>query len=212
MIQSITVDSTETQSELCILGAALGVDKSPYNQIAHRHPYTAIYSLLFAPYKYTPVVFCEIGIGTTRSLHVWSRYFESPETKIVGFDIGTELVDIVRQMNIPHVTSAWMDVTKSDSIAAALRDVGKPIDVLLDDSSHALVDQVRIIEQGLPFVKSGGLIIVEDVSRHTPNIEYQTALTPLLDKFSYVSFMVTEHALRWSPGWDNDKLLVLIKK
>ena len=212
MLQSITVDSTRTCSDLCEIGAALGVDKSPYNRVAHRHPYTAVYSLLFARFKTAPVVFCEIGIGTTRSLQLWSHYFESPEATIYGFDCDTALVESVRTMNLPHVTSAWMDVEKADTISETLRVIGKPIDVLIDDSIHNVESQIQIITRAVPFLKSGGILIIEDVSRGTPEETYRAALAPILGNFSYASFVVTEHALRWSPGWDNDKLLVLIKK
>lgn len=211
-IQSITVDSTETQSELCCLGAIMGVDKSPYNRISHRHPYTAIYSLLFAHLKMAPLQFCEIGIGTTRSLQMWSRYFESSDARIYGFDLDKELVDLVQKQDMPRITAAIMDVEQADSITEALRAIGRPLDVLLDDSSHHFEDEIRIIECSLPFIKSGGMIIIEDVYRDIPIEKYTTALSALLHNFSYASFVVTDHKNRWSPGWDNDRLLVLIKK
>ena len=211
-IQSITIDSSATCSDLCKFGAVLGVDKSPYNTQRHRHPYTAVYSLLFSRYRYSPVVFAEIGIGTSRSINMWRQFFESPNAHIACFDVDTNLVAFMNTMALSNVHPAYMDVSKPETIATALREVGQPLDVLLDDSSHSLNDQVNIVREAIPYLKSGGLLIIEDVSRAIPNAEYNKALEPLLGAFSYVSFIVTEHALKWSPGWDNDKLLVFIKK
>ena len=56
------------------------------------------------------------------------------------------------------------------------------------------------------------MIIIEDVNRNEPEVTYFNYLKDILHMFSFVSFILTEHTNRYSPGWNNDKLLVLIKK
>jgi hypothetical protein len=56
------------------------------------------------------------------------------------------------------------------------------------------------------------MIIIEDVSRDEPEERYIKILEDIKNEFSFVSFIQTEHENRYSPGWNNDKLLVLVKK
>jgi hypothetical protein len=105
-----------------------------------------------------------------------------------------------------------MDVGIAESITSSLTATGGNLDILLDDSSHDAAHQDLIIHQALPFVRSGGMIIIEDINRDEPEEKYFNIIKDILHEFSFVSFVVTEHTNRYSPGWNNDKLLVMIKK
>jgi predicted O-methyltransferase YrrM len=104
-----------------------------------------------------------------------------------------------------------MDVTEEVSVKSALEKTGGNLDVILDDSSHNPNDQKIIIHEGLKYLRSGGMIIIEDVERKEPESSYEDILKDIRDEFSFISFIITEHANKYSPGWDNDKLLVLVK-
>jgi predicted O-methyltransferase YrrM len=105
-----------------------------------------------------------------------------------------------------------MDVGEEESIRRGLGATGGDLDVILDDSSHGVDDQIRIIKQAIPFLRPGGVIIIEDIFRDTPEERYEEGLADVLDQFSMAMFVVTEHERRYSPGWNNDKLLFLVKK
>ena len=47
-INKLTIDSTFSKTELCNLGKDFPTDKSPYSEKKHRHPFTAVYDLLFS--------------------------------------------------------------------------------------------------------------------------------------------------------------------
>jgi len=211
-IQSITVDSTAAETHLCMLGSNYKTDKSPYNDVGHRHPYTAVYSLFFSRFRFQPVRFVEIGIAGGNSILLWRTYFTHKDTHIFGFDRDKNFLQNTLNFGLPGVSVGEMDVYEEDSIRKGLEATGGNLDVLLDDSSHGLVDQIRIIKQGLPFVKPGGLIVIEDIFRDTPEEKYEEALADVLDQFSLAMFVTTEHERRYSPGWNNDKLLFLVKK
>lgn len=211
-IQTLSIDSSESKTILCEIGAACGTDKSPYNTVAHRHPYTAVYSLLLSRYITTPVKFCEIGIAGGASILMWRYFFQHKNTEIHCFDSDSNFIENVRRMNMPNVFPGYMDVFKEETITKALKDAGGEFDVILDDSTHGIIDQVRIIRAGLPFLKSGGMFIIEDIYRDKPDGAYDEALKDVLDNFCYASHIITEHKDRFSPGWNNDKLLILIKK
>ena len=72
-IEKLVVDSTESVTDLCRLGVKHPTDKSPYNESdsLHKHPYTAVYNLLFSYMRYNPIVLGEIGILDNMSMKCW---------------------------------------------------------------------------------------------------------------------------------------------
>lgn len=204
------LDSKNKVTHLCHLGGAVGTDKSPLNPQGHRHPYTALYSLLLSQYRFQDVRFAEIGIAMGASAAMWSNFFTKGQ--IFMFDSDTNFIQNCRSYNLPRVQCAHMDVFQQESIVSSLQAIGGNLDVLLDDSTHGIDDQIRIIEAALPYIRPGGMILVEDVFRDTPEEEYEKRLEHILDLFSFCSFLTTEHDNKFSGTWNNDKVLVLIKK
>jgi len=210
MIPTLVIDSTNCPTPLCIIGSMTGADKSPYNNSGHRHPYTPIYNMLLAQYKSRPVRFAEIGVAGGASVLMWNKYFENGT--FYFFDRDQNFLDHSKRLTGPNNTFILMDVIQEESVKSALESTGGNLDVLLDDSSHNPNDQNRIIHQGLKYIRSGGMIIIEDIERKEPESSYEEILKDIKDEFSFISFIIVEHANKYSPGWDNDKLLILVKK
>lgn len=78
-----------------------------------------------------------------------------------------------------------MDVREEAKIQEPLQHL-PPLDVLLDDSSHEFEDMIRIIKTGLPFVKPGGLIIIEDIHRDWDEAKFETALEDVKNQFTFL--------------------------
>jgi len=212
-IQRITIDSSDAMTELCFLGKSTGSDKSPYNTCRHRHPYTAVYNMLFSPLKNQLIHFAEIGVAIGCSAILWDLYFTHQGTQLHYFDRDEGFLENGRERTSSRTKYSLMDVSIDGDVVRALKGSrGEGLyDVILDDSSHEHGHQIRIIKEGLPLLKQGGLLIVEDVFRATPEEEYTRELTDILPQCSAAYFVLCEHKDRWSPGWDNDKLLVLVK-
>ncbi len=211
-IPSMTIDSSETKSELCLLGARFFADKSPYNPNGHRHPYTAVYNMLFGRFRFQPCRFAEIGIAGGSSIIMWRHYFLNTLTRIYGFDRDLNFIEHLKQIQLPDVFAEEMDVFHEESIRKGFEKIGGNLDIILDDSTHGLPEQVKIIKVGLEFLKPGGMILVEDIFHRIPNEDYEQALESIQDQCSVITFLVTEHKNKYSPGWDNDKLLLVVKK
>ena len=211
MIPTLVIDSSKCITELCVIGAGFSTDKSPLNRNGHRHPYTPVYNLLMSKYRNSNVRFSEIGVAGGASVAMWNRYFENGT--FYFFDRDQNFLDHASQI-VPSNNNNFfiMDVIRPESIKESLEKTGGNLDILLDDSSHNPNDQNHIIHQGLPFVKSGGMIIIEDVSRAEPEETYMNILKDIQDQFSFISFILTEHSNKFSGEWNNDKLLVLVKK
>jgi len=221
-IQHIVIDSTKAYTELCHFGKICGIDKSPYNESenGHRHPYSAVYSMLFSPLKNKPIMFAEIGIGGGGSVLCWWNYFKN--ARLSFFDRDQNLLDNVNNFNFPHNKpyTGLVDVRVDGEIGAAIMNAciadasGVPLrffDVILDDSSHDYTDQIRIIKECWPLINPGGYMILEDVFRKTCEADYERDLENILLECAEAYFVVCNHEERYSPGWNNDKLLVLVK-
>jgi len=211
MIPSIVINSTYATTELCMIGKYWGTDKTPLNENGHRHPYTAVYSLLFGALRYRPCRFAEIGVAGGASVMMWNNYFK--DAQLYFYDRDTNFLNEASEF-VPKERNTFleMDVKIEASIKNGLKSAGGNLDILLDDSSHTFEDQILIIKTGIPYVKSGGMIVIEDVFRNESEEKYYNELKDVLHEFSQTFFITTDHLLRYSPGWDNDKLLVLIKK
>lgn len=212
MIPTFLLDSTRAPCELDVLGAKYGADKSPFNPYSHRHPYTPFYSMLFESRRNQPLRFCEIGVAGGASVHMWANYF--PNGELFFFDRDMNFLRNAREFGYPHTRFHPMDVSDADSINEGFAEqlTGGSLDVILDDSSHDLGHQKILIPEALKFLKPGGILLIEDVFRSIPNEEYYSILEPIKDQLGYFAFFETEHANKYSPGWDNDKILMIVKK
>jgi predicted O-methyltransferase YrrM len=213
-MNSITIDSSDCRSTLCRLCAESGTDKCPYNLHGHRHPYSVPYSLFFEPLKNKPIKFAEIGVFRGASLRAWRSFFTNPNARIFGYDRDIPNLEFIATMGLPNVALDTMDASKSESIREKLQQAtqdGELFDVILDDASHDPADQCEVIKTALPFLKQGGLLIIEDIFRERPTKPYEEVFPQIQDLVSFHTFIVCDHALRYSPGWNNDKLLVFVR-
>ena len=208
-IPVFTLESSRATTELCILGGHCRTDKSPLNTVGHRHPYTPFYSGLFAPYKNKPIHFAEIGVAGGSSVAMWSRYFT--QATFSFYDKDQNFLDNSQRFQIPRAKFYQMDVAVPESIRAGFAAPGELFDIILDDSSHDVWDQKKIVGEVFPFLKPGGIFLIEDVFRNLDNQLYMDIISPYLSQIAFFGFYEMEHKDKWSPGWDNDKILMLVK-
>jgi SAM-dependent methyltransferase len=206
---TITIDSTNHKTYLCSVGEFLATDKSPFCPEGHRHPYTAIYNLLFAPLKNKEISFAEIGVWRSASMKLWSSFF--PKGKIYGFDYNNEFLHKCNSYNLPNVTVSHMDVKNEESIRNGFMIPDTKYDVIIDDSSHDFDDQIRIIKTTYDLVKPGGYLIIEDIYEKDDENTFINAISDILGEFSFYTFLKASHDNTWTDGLNNNKMLVLIK-
>jgi glycosyltransferase involved in cell wall biosynthesis len=211
-IKSITIDTTGTVSNLCEIAMEFNSDKCPYSKettSGHRHPYTPAYEDLFSHLRNENINVLEIGIEKNDSINIWRKYF--PSANIYGFEFNEEYLENARNQNLANVFYEKIDVTNSSSIKQTFQKVGIKYDIIIDDSTHVFEDQIKVIHNSLEYLNENGILVVEDIFRDRSEEDYQKELQGVLKYFSSATFITTEHENRYSPGWDNDKLLVLVR-
>lgn len=208
-IQKLRVDSSDSVTDLCELGIKYGTDKSPYNtnNSLHKHAYTAIYNLLFLSLRYKEINIAEIGILDNMSMLCWREFF--PKAKLYGFEyFDNKLVKAIND-KLENTTYHKLDITNEDSIKNNFKKINIKYDIIIEDSTHIFEDQIRFINNTYQYLNEGGIMIIEDIFINADENLYQQALFGVSEYFSSATFIFADHNLKASPGWNNDKLLVL---
>jgi hypothetical protein len=215
-INSITIDSSKSKTDLCELGSKYPTDKSPYatenyntpNGSGHRHPYTSVYNFIFSTLRYQKIKLAEIGILDNMSMTCWREYF--PNAELFGFEFNQKYIESAEKSNLPNTTYDYINVRDVNSIINCLEKHGK-FDIIIDDSTHVFEDQIRFCNIAYKHLNEGGILIIEDIFRSKSEEKYEEGLKEISKYFSTMTFVLTEHELLYSPGWDNDKLLILFR-
>ncbi|MDC3090817.1 hypothetical protein OA848_00355 [Rickettsiales bacterium] len=205
-------DSSYINSELCALGKKYGTDKSPYNKELHRQAYTAFYSLIFSSLKNKKIYFAEIGILNNASIKMWKKFF--PYAIIYGFEFFDRYILAAKKDKLKEVFYQKIDVKKRSSIGSTFRKLKKKFNIIIDDSTHQFNDQINVIKEVIPFLETGGYLVIEDIpindKSFTEDIFYEK-LKNELKFFDFISFIDCNHIIRCSKGSNNTRLLILIR-
>ena len=123
------------------------------------HSYLSVYDKLFGHRKYESLTILEIGILWGGSLLLWAAYF--PNAEIVGVDIRK-----LRDINHPRIHPIYQDVKQVDDF------IFNHFDIIIDDGSHKIQDQLFSVRKFYRMLKNDGLLIIEDVKgKHKPVFE-----------------------------------------
>jgi predicted O-methyltransferase YrrM len=154
----------------------------------------------------------EIGIFRGASILAWRMFFS--RARIYGFDIDTEAMTHIRKLDLPGVVIDEMDATKADSMESVFQRHmadGELFDVILDDALHEVSQQAVTIKTCINKLKQGGLLIIEDIFRDQDHKPYIDAMAEVKSLISFSTFIICDHKDRYSPGWNNDKMLVIVR-
>jgi hypothetical protein len=119
-----------------------------YFEIYHRH---------FAPYRGREVTVVEFGVLHGGSLQMWKHYF-GPRARVIGVDVNPEC----KKLEEEQVEIVIGDQADRSFLQSLGQSTG-PIDVVLDDGGHQMVQQLATFEEMFPFVKAGGVYLTEDL-------------------------------------------------
>ena len=165
---------------LCRLGHKYGTDKCP--QI--KHCYTPFYYELFNDKRESIQKVLEVGIGNTRrnkhqlkvvselgfkhvlqrgaSLRMWRDFF--PNARVFGADIIPETM-----FTDERIHTYLCDEKKEEDIVTLIKTIGSDVDMVIDDASHHVADQVFLAKNLLPLLQKNVTYVIEDV-RHSQYI------------------------------------------
>ena len=142
---------------LCGLARKYKCDKAFDPALEHCHTYTKVYHHLYEGTQEQVRAVLEVGVNTGASLRMWRDYF--PRAMVVGLDIDAKCLFHEDRIRCCHA-----DQTDDRSLMNAMVLAGIPLyDLIIDDGSHVLWDQVFTMQQLLRYLAPDGLYFVEDV-------------------------------------------------
>lgn len=133
-----------------------GTDKDTF------HSYTGAYEFLLSPYKNREIDLLEIGVQYGGSSLLWHDYL--PQAKLVLVDMYNSMHPSISERMIDgrwnyYIADAYIDET----VSIIMQKHPKGFDVALDDGPHTLETQILFIQKYLPYMKPGGIMIIEDI-------------------------------------------------
>jgi len=140
--------------QLTNLGLKYGTDKCTY------HNYTDFYESLFYYNKDNVKLFFEVGVASGASIKMWRDYFKNSTIHCFDYDINLSK----NVANLQNVFFHYTNQESKDSLKASLN--GIPLnsaDIIIDDGGHFSSQQRNTIEVFWPYLKSGGIYIIEDI-------------------------------------------------
>jgi len=210
--------SLERMSELGRLADLHGSDKGT-RMSAHR--YTRVYDRLFHSLRSEHITFVEIGLmrresrrastgtdGTNPvpmnrapSLEMWRNYF--PNATIFGFDI-----DDFSSVKIDRCAILRGDMSCVDDLRRLTQAVGGPIDVLLEDGSHASHHQQIALGSLFPSIRSKGIYLIEDLHWQDERFEKAEAVKTkdILRRFQVEGVFVSQFLSQEQQAYIQDNL------
>ncbi len=134
------------------LALEAGTDKS-----SNFHNYTEVYSELFASLRDKPIKFLEIGIYRGNSVKLWENYFPNGELHFI------DITDAYIQHSTSRSYYHFLSQSDRNALDQFGRNTGGEFDVIIDDGGHTMNQQIISFQHLFPFVKSGGIYIIEDL-------------------------------------------------
>lgn len=156
-VQALVAACLAQPADLGELSVHFGSDKW-----AMLHWYAQHYEQHFARFRTEPVRLLEIGIGGYQftdwggeSLRMWQRYFRR------GLLYGLDIFD-KSGVTGPRIRAIQGDQNDPEFLAELGHRIG-PLDIIIDDGSHINEHVTTSFRCLFPFVRPGGLYVVEDL-------------------------------------------------
>lgn len=122
------------------------------------------YDREFTPRRDEKLVILEIGVQYGGSIYLWSNFFRN--ALVYGIDIGQyQLDEKYFSIKDNHRVKLIYNDAYSPSVVETFPE--SYFDYIIDDGPHTLHSQRILIQQWLPKLKSGGKLIIEDITGWT---------------------------------------------
>lgn len=144
------------------LGKIHKTDKSSGNGIypaKDGHFYTKVYEKYFQLLRNEPITFLEVGFLNGASAYMWQDYFT--RARLYFIDINPGCYEHARNLS-NRCSLHIVDQTDTQALIT-FADMVSEFDIIIDDGGHTMAQQIITFKALFPYLKPGGLYIVEDL-------------------------------------------------
>jgi len=123
------------------------------------HNYAVKYDKILAPYREAFTSILEIGVAQGQSILMWTDYFQ--KATIHGADISPASAGCV---NYSPDRIKFHLLDQRDRAQLKNMEQFSPFDLIIDDGNHFWMEQILTFETLFPYLRRGGIYIVEDTT------------------------------------------------
>jgi hypothetical protein len=142
------------------------------------HSYLEYYDTIFSVYKDKDINLLEIGIDKGGSLLLWNKYF-TPNSNLYGMDVYMQ-PNLSSLEYIENITVLYKNAYKVNKNFLN----GINFDIIIDDGSHYLHDQITAFEVYKNKLTKGGIFVIEDLQPE--GVEYFTKISQTISNCKIV--------------------------
>lgn len=132
------------------------------------HSYLEYYDTIFSVYKDKDINLLEIGIDKGGSLLLWNKYF-TPNSNLYGVDVYMQ-PNLAGLEHIENIVILYKNAYKVNKNFLN----GLKFDIIIDDGTHYLNDQITAFEIYKNKLTKDGIFIIEDLQ--PDGVEYFTKI------------------------------------
>ena len=118
--------------------------------------YLDIYDGFFSKYRGKQINILEFGVAQGGSLELWRDYF-GERCNVYGIDIEP----LCKQAESDRI-KVYIGSQRDEKFNAEMMKVLPEMDIIIEDASHQMVDQIGTFKNFWPKVKNGGFWVTED--------------------------------------------------
>ncbi len=179
------MDTDAAAHALDELARTYGTDKgSGGGRYGHPHLYMPIYASYLAKLRMAPLRLLEIGVDAGASLRMWEGFF--PNARIVGIDNNPAAAAFASARSIVAIGDGTDAAFVTDVVR---RHFDGEIDIVVDDATHVLQDQLAILQTLFPYLRDGGYYFIEDT---TCARFWRPGTSPFKDFFDFASHLAEQ--------------------
>ena len=154
-----------------------------------------VYSKVFSQIKDDTKKLLELGVLAGSSLHLWKDYFSNAH--IYGCDINPQYFSTEKD---ERITVYGADAYQKDFVDTLEND----FDIIIDDGPHTLETMIFFVKNYPYKVKSGGLLIIEDI----PDINWISSIIENIPD-NYKCSAIQLYDLRHIKNRSDDILMII---
>jgi len=161
--------------------------------------YFEIYDRHLARYRDTDLTMVEIGVAGGGSLDIWRSYF-GPKARLYGVDNNPDC----SRFESPGTRIVIGDQGSAEFLEKLARETG-PIDVLIDDGSHAFNHQLATFRALFGRIREDGIYACEDLHTSYDSAEFGGGLRKPGTYVEFLKELIDElNAWCWRDGVDGE--------
>lgn len=124
------------------------------------HDYAGFYEQHLSPLKEKNTAINILEIGTLRGGGLASWFFYFPKANFIGMDFNPFKI----RYKSKRIRNMYADVSSKKILANTSKQLNQTFDLIIEDCSHMLIDQILCFFALFKHVKPGGYYVVEDLN------------------------------------------------